>query len=188
MGSFIWGVVYRAARLSVVGCRLSADSVKSNLHAEPATAGHSPFVFAPPVMTMAKKTFEDLRVFQRALDLMADVYEATESFPRREIYGLASQMCRASVSVVSHIAEGQGRLTYGEWRQMLSQARGSLYEVQAQVIASKRLEFINEGAMEHLRKGIRATARELNGLIEWVMKRERETKTKKPRQPTTDNR
>jgi len=136
---------------------------------------------------MAKTTFEDLRAFQRALDLMVDVYEATAEFPKQERYGLTSQMCRASVSVVSHIAEGQGRLTYGEWRQMLSQGRGSLYEVQAQVIASERLKLVTPGAAEHLRKRIRATARELNGLIQWVIKQEKRAKAKNRRQPTTDN-
>jgi four helix bundle protein len=133
-------------------------------------------------------TFEDLRAFQRALDLMVEVYTATESFPQREKFGLIPQMCRAACSVVSHIAEGQGRLTFGEWRQMLSQARGSLYEVQAQVIASHRLRFLNEAGAVHLKKHIRLTARELTGLIAWVRKREDQAKRKKgEKAQTTDN-
>ncbi len=133
-------------------------------------------------------TFEDLRAFQRALDLMVDVYAATETFPRQELYGLTSQMRRASCSVVSNIAEGQGRLTYGEWRQMLSHARGSLYEVQAQVIASQRLNFLAAATAEHLNKRIRAAARELTGLIEWLRKREAQRKhPKNEESQTTDN-
>jgi four helix bundle protein len=133
-------------------------------------------------------TFEDLRAFQRALDLMVDVYTATESFPRHELYGLTSQLRRAAVSVVSHIAEGQGRMTFGEWRQMLSQGRGSLYEVQAQVLASQRLGFLPEAASEHLKSRIRAVARELTGLIAWVKKREEQTKNKRnAKAQTTDN-
>lgn len=120
-----------------------------------------------------QKTFEDLRAFQRALDLMVDVYTATESFPAKELYGLTSQMRRASCSVVSNIAEGQGRLTYGEWRLMLSHARGSLYEVQAQVIASTRLGFLSTASAEHLLKQGRAAGRELAGLIDWVKRQER---------------
>ena len=136
-----------------------------------------------------KTTFEDLRAFQRALSLMVEVYTATESFPRHELYGLTSQMRRAACSVVSQIAEGQGRLTFGEWRQMLSQARGSLYEVQAQIIASLRLQFLGEAAAEHLRTHIRLTGRELTGLIEWVRKREAQTKRGKGHAAqTTDNR
>jgi four helix bundle protein len=132
--------------------------------------------------------FEDLRAFQRALDLMVDVYTATESFPRAELYGLTSQLRRASCSVVSNIAEGQGRLTYGEWRQLLSHARGSLYEIQAQVIASQRLNLLALSTAEHLKKQIRAAARELAGLIAWVTKREAKSKRRKNEEAqTTDN-
>jgi four helix bundle protein len=134
------------------------------------------------------KTFEDLRAFQRALDLMVDVYQATERFPKHEFYGLTAQMRRAACSVVSNIAEGQGRLSYGEWRQMLSTARGSLYEVQAQVIASTRLSFFGEATAEHLKKRIRAAAQELSGLIDWVRRRETERKRQPREAPqTTDN-
>jgi four helix bundle protein len=121
---------------------------------------------------MPKKTFEDLRAFQRALDLMVDVYTATEQFPKTELHGLTAQLRRAACSVVSNIAEGQGRLTYGEWRQHLSDARGSLHEVQAQVIAAHRLQFLGNSVAEHLKKRIRMTAVELQGLIGWVQKRE----------------
>jgi four helix bundle protein len=122
-----------------------------------------------------QKTFEDLRAFQRAVDFMVDVYDATESFPAKELYGLTSQMRRAACSVVSHIAEGQGRLSYGEWRQMLSQGRGSLYEVQAQIIVSERLGLLATAVAERLRKSSRAAGRELAGLIDWVRKREAQT-------------
>jgi four helix bundle protein len=133
-------------------------------------------------------SFEDLRVFQRAVELAVDVYTATESFPKHELYGLTSQIRRAACSVVSHIAEGQGRMTYGETRQMLSQGRGSLFEVQAQVIVSNKLHFLDDASAEHLRKRISATAKELAGLIEWVRKRESEAKrgrTRKPQTPDT---
>jgi four helix bundle protein len=121
-------------------------------------------------------TFDDLRAFQRALDLMADVYEATNGFPKHELYGLTSQMRRAACSVVSHIAEAQGRLTFGERRQLLSQGRGSLFEVEAQVIAAVRLRFLTQAAGDHLRSRARTAARELAGMIEWVKKREADVK------------
>jgi four helix bundle protein len=121
-------------------------------------------------------TFEDLRAFQHALDLMVDVYTATENFPRHELYGLTSQLRRASCSVASNIAEGQGRLSYGERRQLLSQARGSLYEVQAQLLASQRLNFMTLAVAEYLKKRTAETARELAGLIEWVKNREAQSK------------
>jgi four helix bundle protein len=121
-------------------------------------------------------TFDDLRAFQRALDLMVDVYEATDGFPKQELYGLTSQMRRAACSVVSHIAEAQGRLTFGERRQLLSQGRGSLFEVEAQVIAAVRLRFLTQAAGDHLRSRARTAARELAGMIEWVKKREADGK------------
>jgi four helix bundle protein len=130
-----------------------------------------------------QKTFEDLRAFQRALDLMVDVYTATKAFPTEELYGLTTQMRRASCSVVSNIAEGHGRLTYGEWRQLLSHARGSLYEVQAQIIASNRLGFLTPGNAEYLKKQSRAAGTELAGLIRWVRKREFEAKGRKHEEP-----
>ncbi|HET8775310.1 MAG TPA: four helix bundle protein [Thermoanaerobaculia bacterium] len=111
------------------------------------------------------KTFEDLRAFQRALDLMVDVYAATEPMPKSD---LRPHLRRAAGSVVSHIAEGQGRLTNAEWSQALSAARGSLYVVQAHVIAAAKLDILTPGVAEHLKKSARHAARELDGLIVWV--------------------
>lgn len=127
---------------------------------------------------MNKTTFEDLQGFQAAIRLMVDVYRSTESFPKRELYGLAAQMQRASVSVVSHIGEGQGRLTFGEWRQLLSQGRGSLYEVEAQTIASRELGYIDEQSYEYLRSRARDVGRLLAGLIKYVQRREAQQKKK----------
>ena len=90
------------------------------------------------------KSLHDLVAFQRALDLTEVVYRESSVFPSEELYGLTSQIRRAAVGVVSQIAEGHGRVTYGEWRQLLSQARGSLFEVEAQAITAKRLRFLAE--------------------------------------------
>lgn len=114
------------------------------------------------------KTFHDLDVFQSAIELMVEVYRATESYPKREWYGLAAQMRRAAVSVVSNIAEGQGRLTLGEWRQMLSHARGSLFELEAQFIASSKLGYVNGDELPSRER----TSKLLVGLIRYVKTRE----------------
>lgn len=131
------------------------------------------------------KTFEDLRAFQRALDLMVDVYTATEHFPKAELDGLTSQLRRSAGSVVARIAEGQGRLTYGEWRQHLSEARGSLYELQAHVIAAHKLGFLGASVLEYLKKRARMAGVELQGLIDWVKRRESEVKRRSSEQPQT---
>jgi four helix bundle protein len=123
--------------------------------------------------------FEKLDAFQRALELMVAVHRVTATFPRSELYGMTGQMRRAAGSVVSHIAEGQGRLTAGEWRQMLSQARGSLYEVEADVIASKALGFIDERIERDLRASIDRAGKPLTGLINFVRKQEQKTNSRR---------
>ena len=77
-------------------------------------------------------TYQDLRVWQSAMELTTAVYHATRKFPADEIYGLSSQLRLASVSVPSNIAEGKGRSSDKELLQFLSRARGSIYEVQTQ--------------------------------------------------------
>jgi four helix bundle protein len=129
------------------------------------------------------RSFKDLIAFQRAMDLLVLVYEVTGTFPRREAYGFVSQLQRAAGGVISQIAEGSGRLTYGEWRQFLSQARGSLFEVEAQCMAANRLGFLETHEHARVQRQITQTARTLAGLIRWVRSKER-----KHRQPTTENR
>jgi four helix bundle protein len=82
---------------------------------------------------------QDLTVWQRAMEMTEEVYALTKGFPKEEIFGLASQLRRASVSVASNIAEGRGRLSAGECRQFLGMAQGSNYEVQTQLDLSRRL-------------------------------------------------
>jgi four helix bundle protein len=82
----------------------------------------------------------DLVVWQRAIDLTVCVYRLTQDFPRNEMYGLVSQLRRASVSVASNIAEGRGRLSVPEFRQFLGIALGSTFEVKTQLIVAKRLQ------------------------------------------------
>jgi four helix bundle protein len=69
------------------------------------------------------KHYKELLVWQRAMDLVTEVYRATATFPDHEKFGLAAQLNRAAVSVPSNIAEGQGRLTGGEFKQFLGHAR-----------------------------------------------------------------
>jgi four helix bundle protein len=81
-----------------------------------------------------------LTVWQRAIDLTVCIYRLTQSFPKQEIYGLVSQMRRASVSIASNIAEGRGRLNPAEFRQFLGIALGSTFEIKTQLIVAKKLE------------------------------------------------
>ncbi|HEY1646758.1 MAG TPA: four helix bundle protein [Terracidiphilus sp.] len=85
------------------------------------------------------QSFRELTVWQRAMEMTVQVYELTLGFPKEEIYGLTSQLRRASVSVASNIAEGRGRISQGEFRQFLGTAQGSDFEVQTQLEVSRRL-------------------------------------------------
>jgi len=87
------------------------------------------------------QSFRDLQVWQRAMQLCVVVYRLTREFPREEIYGLTSQMRRSAVSVPSNIAEGQGRMSPGEFRQFLGIARGSVCELQTQLEIARSLQF-----------------------------------------------
>jgi len=92
------------------------------------------------VTQQAVQSFRDLTVWQRSMQLAVAVYRMTGDFPREELYGLTSQLRRCAVSVPSNIAEGQGRLTTGEFRQFLGIARGSNSELQTQLEIARRLE------------------------------------------------
>jgi len=87
------------------------------------------------------RTYRDLLVWQKAIELAILVYRLSEAFPRTEIYGLRSQIRRASVSVPSNIAEGYGRGSRKEYLQFLFVAQGSLKELETQTILSQRLNY-----------------------------------------------
>ncbi len=111
------------------------------------------------------QSFEDLLVWQRAIELSLAVYSATSLFPKQEMYGLRSQLRSAAVSVPSNIAEGRGRLTQGEFRQFLGIAQGSNYEVQTQLVIARRLGFGNEEDVELARKLSIEVGKMLSALI-----------------------
>jgi four helix bundle protein len=86
------------------------------------------------------KSFRELQVWQRAMQLTLAIYQLTSGFPREEQFGLTNQLRRSAVSTPSNIAEGQGRLSAGEFRQFLGMARGSTCEVQTQLEIARALK------------------------------------------------
>jgi four helix bundle protein len=122
------------------------------------------------------RKFRELVVWQKALDLVKEIYRVTQEFPKEEIFGLTSQLRRAAVSVPSNIAEGQGRLTEKEFRQFLGNARGSLAEVETQIIIANDLDFINDQDFKNLSAMITEVGRVLNGLISSVISEKRSHK------------
>ena len=93
---------------------------------------------------MRVKDYRDLIVWQKAMDLVEQIYRLTRLFPPEEKYGLTVQVRKAAVSVPSNIAEGQGRRTTKEFLQFLSIASGSLKEVQTHVMIAQRLGYLSE--------------------------------------------
>jgi four helix bundle protein len=88
------------------------------------------------------KSFRDLRIWQRAMDLVPRIYRLAQLLPRQEQYALADQMRRAAVSVPTNIAEGQARRHTKEFVRYLLIARGSLAELQTLLLIAERLEYL----------------------------------------------
>lgn len=112
------------------------------------------------------KSFRDLIVWQRAIDLTTEVYRLTARFPREEVYGLTSQLRRAAVSVASNIAEGSGRGGKREFRQFLTTARGSVCEVQTQLTIAGNLDFARRKEIQATESVANEVGRMLNGLLQ----------------------
>ena len=110
-----------------------------------------------------KQDFRQLIVWQKAMTLVTDIYRATQTFPGDERFGLTSQLRRAAVSIPSNIAEGQGRLTLGEFRQFLGHAKGSLCEVETQLLIAQNLGYLSDPRL--LVDNLHEVARLLNGLM-----------------------
>jgi len=111
-------------------------------------------------------SYQDLVVWREAKSLASLIYRATENFPKREWYGITSQIRRAAVSVPSNIAEGQGRLTKGEFIQFLGHARGSLQEMRTQLEIAADLEYLSTTDLQTLDNRAEKVSRMLNGLID----------------------
>jgi four helix bundle protein len=93
------------------------------------------------------KSYRDLKVWELGMDIAVAVYKVTSQFPDSERYGLTNQLRRCANSIPSNIAEGHGRCSTKEMLRFLSIARGSLAELETQLLLSKRLEFGNPHAI-----------------------------------------
>ena len=114
---------------------------------------------------MAGKSYKDLIVWQKAMDLVVSVYKATQGFAREEIYGLTAQIRRAAVSIPSNIAEGQGRRSPKEFQRFLAIAYGSLQETETQLMIAHRLNYIDASKARQLLDQCAEVGRLLNGLM-----------------------
>ena len=118
---------------------------------------------------MAARTYRELVVWQRAMDLVVEVYRLTKEFPREELYGLTSQIRRAAVSVPSNIAEGQGRGIGNEFCHHLRIAQGSLQETETQLLIAERLQFVASTQVSPAMELSNEVGRLLRGLHQSVL-------------------
>jgi four helix bundle protein len=100
------------------------------------------------------------------MELTEAIYGLTKTFPKDEIYGLTSQLRRASVSIASNIAEGRGRGTDRDFKQFLNIAQGSTYEVQTQLLLAKRLKMGDEALRKRAESLCIETSKMLGAFIQ----------------------
>jgi four helix bundle protein len=110
------------------------------------------------------KSYRDLEVWQKAMDLVVECYRITNKFPRSELYGLTSQLRRAAVSVPSNIAEGRERQHTKEFVQHLAIAYGSLAELETHLQIAQRLNYLDSSQVRRVLEKTSEVGRMLNGL------------------------
>lgn len=113
------------------------------------------------------RTFRDLLIWQKSMDLVTKTYQITKQFPKEEVFGLTSQIRRCSVSIPSNIAEGFGRQSNKEFSRFLNFSTSSLFEYQTQLEISKNVDFLNETEFNNLYQD----SRELEAMLVSFTKR-----------------
>ena len=116
-------------------------------------------------MANAVRSYKDLVAWQKSMDLVTAVYRISQGFPEEEIFGLVSQIRCAAVSVPSNIAEGHARTSKKECQYFLSNARGSLAQLETQLTIAHQLAYIDETGINQLLDRLGEVGRILNGLL-----------------------
>ena len=111
------------------------------------------------------KTYRDLIVWQKAMQMVTDIYQLTGDFPKNELYGLTSQIRRCAISIPSNIAEGYGRNSTDDYLRFLNISRAYLYELQTQLEISFNLNFLVKADFEKIYEATREIERMLGSLI-----------------------
>lgn len=111
------------------------------------------------------QSYRDLVAWQKAMEMVTMIYRVTHKFPKEELFGLVSQLRRAAVSIPSNIAEGQSRSSRGEFQLFLGHARGSLSELETQILIARNLDYLGETDTNSLLEQAAEVGRILNGLL-----------------------
>ena len=122
---------------------------------------------------MSQSSYKDLIAWQKGMQLVAAIYDATEGFPSHEQFGLVSQLRRAAVSVPSNIAEGKAHYSNRDFVRFLRLARGSLAEIETQVLIAQQRQYLTAATATDLSQRFDELSRILSGLIHSLKERER---------------
>ncbi len=114
------------------------------------------------------QSYKELVVWKKSIQLVISIYDIVKMFPKEEMYGLSSQIKRAAVSVPSNIAEGHDRNSDKEFCQFLCIARGSLAELETQLIIASKLEYLNEISINEILRDCDEIGKMLNALIKKI--------------------
>ena len=115
-------------------------------------------------MSIKSSDYQDLKVWQKSIDLTAEIYQLVKRLPHDERYALCDQMRRAAVSIPSNIAEGRGRGTNKEFVRYLLMSRGSLWELSTQLVICQKLGFLSQEETSSARQMITEISKMLNAL------------------------
>jgi len=112
-----------------------------------------------------KRAHKELDVWKLSMELVVDIFQVVDMFPKKELFGLSMQMKRCAVSIPSNIAEGAGRKTKREFRNYLYIAQGSLNELDTQLEIARKLGYLKEDKYKELQEKILRVGQMLSGLI-----------------------
>jgi four helix bundle protein len=122
-------------------------------------------------MAGAFKSYRDLDIWQRSMQLAQRIYQVTQSFPNEERFGLTNQLRRASVSVPSNLAEGHARFGPGDFSRFISIAMGSVAEIETQILLSTELGYVRAELSRELMTDLETVGKMLRGLAKSITKR-----------------
>jgi len=110
------------------------------------------------------KDFKNLKVWQKGIKMVTEIYNTTQSFPKDELYGLTSQIRRSAISIPSNIAEGSGRNSDKEFNRFLNISLGSSFELETQIIIAHELKFLSNNEFSELIAEIQEQQKMITGL------------------------
>lgn len=116
------------------------------------------------------ESFKNLKIWQKAVDLVEIVYRITSKFPREELFGLTSQLRRAVTSVSSNIAEGSSRVSKRDFTRFVDISIGSLHEIENLLEISRRLRYISSAQFKSLEGEIAQLGLQLGGFRKYLQK------------------